>query len=77
MYQGYDSVPTGNDYYTELNTQSRNLSSPKLGDVVSENDDETDQLFKYVIEFPENIDNRTLIIDIEMNLTNNEAFSEK
>ena len=80
MYQGYASVPTGNDYYTELKTQSRNLSSPKFGDLVAGNDDELDQLFKYVFEFPEYINdlgNRTLIIDIELNLTNNEAILEK
>ena len=91
MYLGYDSVPTrmsyqgysvvtGYEYYPELKTQSRNLSSHKLGDMVSGNDDEPDQQFKYVIEFPEYINDlnkRILIIDIELNLTNNEGILEK
>ena len=50
--------------------------------MVAKNEDETDQLFKYVIEFPRQYMNnlgtrRTLIIDIELNLTNNKAILEK
>ena len=39
--------------------------------MLSGNDDEPDQLLKYVIEFPEYINNlgkRTLVIDIDLNL---------
>ena len=49
--------------------------------MVSGKDNETDQLVKYVIEFPKqymkNLGNNTLIIDINLNLTNNEAITEK
>ena len=47
----------------------------------SGNDDKSDQLLEYSIPFPEkimkNLGDRKLIIDIELNLSTNEAISDK
>ena len=92
IYHGYDTIPrltqvqspnnpTQNNYYIQLRTQDTNISSPKFGSMVSGNDDKSDQLLEYNIPFPEkimkNLGDRKLIIDIELNLSSNEAISDK